>query len=168
MNNKTKKTLVTSIAAVFAAATLALFGISGKTVVEMEYKITETDSEAYMEVYAPDEYKLDVVELLCNGQSVTKMVLPRGRLITLPFIFSNLNNCELRFSKLDEVVGIGTFKDGKLYVALRDDIGNGAKSEEKSDNEQKTNTDNVEISDDNPLNDVINTKEGAKNDTQTQ
>ena len=74
-----------------------------------------------MEIYAPQEYSFDIVELLCNGQSVTKTVLPNGKLTTIPFVFSNLDNCELRFSKLGEVIAVGNFKDDKLYIAIKSD-----------------------------------------------
>lgn len=132
MNNKTQKTLVTSIAAVFAAATLALFGISGEKIIETEYNITQDGTNAYMEIYAPKEYSFDIVELLCNGQSVTKTVLPNGKLTTIPFVFSNLDNCELRFSKLGEVIAIGNFKDDKLYIAIKSDT-NQSTSDEATD-----------------------------------
>lgn len=162
--DKKKKTIIGSVAAIFCAATLALFGISGETIVEMKYDITYDDGRAYMEVKAPDEYKLDVVELMCNNQSVTKTVLPDGKLTTIPFIFSNLGNCELRFSQLNKVVGIGSFKNGKLYVALRDDIAKNNVKGNKSEKEQKDSS--VVIDETNPLYSIID-ENGKNSDNQT-
>lgn len=129
MNSKKKNQIVISTAALFCAATLALFGISGEKIIEAEYNITQNETNASMEIIVPNEYSFDIVELLLNGQSVTKTVLPDGKLTTIPFIFSDLSNCELRFSRLGEVVAIGNFKDDKLYIAIKDNIGGDTKKD---------------------------------------
>ena len=121
MSKKTK-TLAGSIAAIFAAATLALFGISGENVIEVDYEIKESSNLVEMSVYPPESAEVDIVELYCNDQLVTKTVLPNGKLKSIPFVFAELGNLELRFYKLNEVIGVGNFDDKTLYVAFKDDI----------------------------------------------
>lgn len=125
MSKSKKKTgAAVGIAAIFAAATLALFGISGNTVVEVDYILKNGDSLSELSIYPPENIGVDIVELYCNDNIVTKTVLPNGTLKSIPFVFSNLENLELRLYKLNEVVGIGNFKDDKLYVAFKDDAMN--------------------------------------------
>lgn len=118
--SKKKKGIAAAGAAVFCAAVLAMFGISGDEVIEMEYEIAESGNMCEMAISAPDDVSFDIAELLCNGQSVTKTVLPDGRLRSLPIIFTNLDNLEFKFYRLGEVVGIGKIEDGKLKCAVKD------------------------------------------------
>ena len=117
-----KKGLITGIAAIFTAATLALFGISGDTVLEVDYTLKTESNLCEMTVNPPEEIGVDIVELYCNDQLVTKTVLPNGKLKSIPFVFSKLENLEIHLYKLNEAIGVGNFKDGKLYVAFKDDV----------------------------------------------
>lgn len=120
MNKKTKKGIGVSVASIFVAATLALFGISGENVSEVNYTIEEKGNIAEMTVDVPEEMSADIVELLCNGETVTKALMPSGKLMTIPLVFSNLDNLELRLYKRGEVVGVGKFANKKLYIAAKD------------------------------------------------
>ena len=121
MSNK-KKGAITSVAAIFVAATLAMFGISGETVLEVDYTLETDGNLCEMTVNPPEEIGVDIVELYCNDSFVTKTVLPNGTLKSIPFVFSNLENLELRFYKLGKVIGVGNFKDEKLYVAFVEEV----------------------------------------------
>ena len=119
MSNR-KKGIAAAGAAVFCAAALAMFGISGDKTVEIGYEITENGNVTEMALSAPDDVSFGIAELFCNGQSVTKTVLPDGRLRSLPIIFTNLDNLEFKFYRLGEVAGIGKFEDGKIICAVKD------------------------------------------------
>lgn len=120
--NKKKTTITASVAAVFCAATLALFGISGDKTVYVDYEINQTDIKAEMSLYLPEDFNADIAELLCNDMSVTKAVLPNDSLATIPFIFTDLNNLEIRFYRIGEVIGVGKFENGRIKVAVKDNI----------------------------------------------
>ena len=120
MDSKTKKGIGVSVASIFVAATLALFGISGDNITEADYSIEEKGNIAEMTVDVPEEMSADIVELLCNGETVTKALMPNGKLMTIPLVFSNLDNLELRLYKRGEVVGIGKFANKKLYIAAKE------------------------------------------------
>lgn len=120
--NKKKTTITASVAAVFCAATLALFGISGDKTVYVDYDINQTDIKAEMSLYLPEDFNADIAELLCNDMSVTKAVLPNDSLATIPFIFTDLNNLEIRFYRIGEVIGVGKFENGRIKVAVKDNI----------------------------------------------
>lgn len=117
-----KKGLIAGAAAIFVAATLAMFGISGDTIVEVDYTLTTENNLSELSLSPPEEASVDIVELYCNDELVTKTVLPDGKLKSIPFVFSDLSNLELRLYKLNEVIGIGKFDDNKLYVAFKDDV----------------------------------------------
>ena len=136
MKKKTK--IVAGIVGLFAAATLAMFGISGDTVIEMGYEINTQENVSTMSVYPPEELSVDIVELYCNNNFVTRALLPNGKLTSIPFVFTNLSNLEIRLFKLTECVGIGNFKDEKLYVAIKDSLlpFDMSDSQEEIDNEE--------------------------------
>lgn len=129
MNIKKKitgKKAAAGVVAVFAAATLAFFGLNGNTAIETKYEIIKGDKVAELVIYPPEDVGVDIVELYCNESLVTKTLLPEGRLKSIPLVFSDLKNLELRLYKRGKVEGIGKFDEGKLYIALKD---GGAKNE---------------------------------------
>lgn len=128
-----KKGLIAGAAAIFVAATLAVFGISGDTIVEVDYSLTTENNLSELSLTPPEEASVDIVELYCNGELVTKAVLPDGTLKSIPFVFSDLSNLELRLYRLNEVIGIGKFEDDKLYVAFKDDVIKGSKELEEGE-----------------------------------
>lgn len=122
MTKKKKGGIAAGAAAIFTAAVLALFGISGETVIEVDYSIEEDANLAEMTVSPPDEMSTDIVELYCNGEKVTTALLPSGKLSSIPFVFSDLENLEIRFYTLGECVAVGNFKGDKLYAAVKDGV----------------------------------------------
>lgn len=128
-----KKSITTGVAAVFCAATLALFGISGDKTMYVDYELTQDDNKAELTLTVPDDFGADIAELICNDMSVTKAVLPNDKLTTIPFIFTDLNNLEIRFYRIGEVIGIGKFEDGRIKVATKDNIEELPSAEENDD-----------------------------------
>ncbi len=155
--NKKKTTITASVAAVFCAATLALFGISGDKTVYVDYDINQTDIKAEMSLYLPEDFNADIAELLCNDMSVTKAVLPNDNLVSIPFIFSDLNNLEIRFYCIGEVTGVGKFEDGRIKVAVKDDI-----DELEPDADEPV---NIDTPADEPEGAKIDTEETTKTET---
>lgn len=122
MTNKQKGGLAAGIVSIFTAATLLFFGISGDTIIKVDYDLIQKDNATELAIYPPDELNVDIVELYCNGEEVTKTCLPHGTLKSIPFVFTDLGNLELRLYKLNECIGIGNFKDDELYVAVKDGL----------------------------------------------
>lgn len=123
--NKTKKITgkkaVTGIVAAVVSATLMMFGLNGENATEVKYDIVQADKATEMKIYPEEAESVDIVELYCNGSMVTKTLLPEGTLKSIPFVFSDLTNLELRLYKKGEVIGVGSFnEDKKLYVAFKD------------------------------------------------
>lgn len=119
---KKGKKIMAGVASVFAAATIAFFGLNVDTTTEIEYKLVEGDKVTELSITPPEDAKVDIAELYCNESLVTKTALPDGKLKSLPLIFSDLDNLELRFYKLGEFAGVGTFKENKLYGAFKDGV----------------------------------------------
>lgn len=137
MSNKKKTGAVTGIAAIFTATLLAFFGTGGETVLEVDYSLTKNETVCELSVYPPDEAEADIIELYVGESLVTKALLPSGKLKSIPFVFSDLNNLELRLYKYGNVIGIGKFNEDKLYVAFKDSaVKNAEEAEEKEDAEK--------------------------------
>lgn len=125
--NKTKKITgkkaVTGIVATVVSATLMLFGLNAEDAIEVKYDLVHTDAVTELKVYPDEDASVDIVELYCNGSVVTKALLPAETLKSIPFVFSDLTNLELRFYKKGDVIGVGSFnEDKKLYVSFKDGV----------------------------------------------
>jgi len=103
--------------------TLELFGISGKTIVEGTYAIKKVDrNKSELSIDIPKSLNADLYELYLNGQYVDKQLLPNGRILAPPLIFTVPELIELRIFKLQEVIAVGKLKDGKLTIAVKDGV----------------------------------------------
>lgn len=123
--SKTKKTTgkkaAAGITAVVISATLMLFGLNGKEATEVEYDIVQGDKVTELKIYPDEDASVDIAELYCNGAIVTKALLPTGTLKSIPLVFSDLTNLELRLYKKGDIIGVGSFnKDKKLYVVFKE------------------------------------------------
>jgi hypothetical protein len=103
--------------------TLELFGISGNTIVEGTYSIKKVDrNKSELSIDIPKSLNADLYELYLNGQYVDKQLLPNGRILAPPLIFTVPELIELRIFKLQEVIAVGKLKDGKLTIAVKDGV----------------------------------------------
>lgn len=123
--NKTKKITgkkaAAGIAAAVVSATLMLFGLNGENAIEVKYNLVQTDKATELKIYPDEDVSVDIVELYCNGSVVTKALLPAETLKSIPFVFSDLTNLELRLYKKGDIIGVGSFnEDKKLYVVFKD------------------------------------------------
>lgn len=117
----TGKKVVTGITAVVASAAIALFGLSGEDAIEVKYDLVQVDNATELKIYPDEDVSVDIVELYCNESVVTKALLPTQTLKSIPLVFSDLTNLELRLYKKGDVIGVGSFnEDKKLYVAFKE------------------------------------------------
>ena len=118
----TGKKVVIGITSVVASAALALFGLSGQDAVEVKYDLVQVDNATELKIYPDEDVSVDIVELYCNDSVVTKALFPTQTLKSIPFVFSDLTNLELRLYKKGDVIGVGSFnEDNKLYVAFKEE-----------------------------------------------
>jgi len=103
--------------------TLELFGISGNTIVEGTYAIKKIDkNRSEFAIDIPISLSADLYELYLNGQYVDKQLLPSGRIIAPPLIFTMPELIELRIYKLQKVIAVGRLENGKLSIAVKDGV----------------------------------------------
>jgi len=103
--------------------TLELFGISGNTIVEGTYAIKKNDKNRFeFAVDIPISLSADLYELYLNGQYVDKQLLPSGKIIAPPLIFTMPELIELRIYKLQKVIAVGKLENGKLSIAVKDGV----------------------------------------------
>jgi len=103
--------------------TLTQFGISGKYVTTAKYAITKLDSSrSEFSVDIPETLSADMFELYLNYQYIDKQLLPLGKVIGPPLIFTDIKSLEVRIIKLEQVIGIGKFEDGVLMIYLKDGV----------------------------------------------
>ena len=117
MNKKGK--ITASIAAVAMTVAVSLVGLQGDKAVELEYELIKGDKVTELKVEAPET--VDIVELYCNDSIVTKTVLPTGTLKSIPLVFSDLENLELKLYDSGELAGVANFKDDKLILGGESD-----------------------------------------------
>lgn len=120
MNTKKKVGIGAGAVALFTAALLTFFGISGDKTVELTYHIEANDQTTSLFVDVPDKIEADIMELYCNDGQVTKTLLPKNELKSIPLVFTDLSNLTIRLYKYDEVIGLCKFDaDDKLICALK-------------------------------------------------
>jgi len=100
-----------------------LFGISGNTIVEGTYIIKNIDKiRSELSIDIPKSLSADLYEIYLNGQYVDKQLLPSGKIIAPPLIFTMPDILEVRIYKLQEVIAVATFKNDKLSIAVKDGV----------------------------------------------
>jgi len=103
--------------------TFTLFGISGKITVEGTYTVKKIDkNKSEFSIKVPEKLSADMYELYLNRQFVDKQLLPNGKIIAPPLLFTGPELLEVRIIKLQKVIGIGRFKDGKLTISVKDGV----------------------------------------------
>lgn len=103
--------------------TFTLFGISGKINVDGSYTIKKIDkNKSEFSIAVPDKLSADMYELYLNRQFVDKQLLPNGKIIAPPLLFTATELLEVRVIKLQKVIAIGRFKDGKLNISVKDGV----------------------------------------------
>lgn len=127
MNTK-QKTMTAAgggIAACVAAALLSVtLNGAGQAEFEMDYSFQrESEYSQTLVLESPENFTADITELYLNGELVTDCVLPYGELTSIPLVFSNMESCSLKFYKMGEEVGNGSFDvDGTLNVTVDADV----------------------------------------------
>lgn len=128
MDNTQKKVAATAGGAGAAAVAVALSAalLSGGATAEFTMDYSFSNPNEYTQILVlnePDTFKADITELYLNGQLVTECVLPYGELTSIPVVFTDMQNCSLKFYKRGEDVGSGTFlRDGTLLVTCDENV----------------------------------------------
>lgn len=123
MQNKTKKAIGGAAGAAAATAAILIAAVNGGAV-EIPYTLEENAYVSIMEVTPPEDAEADVVELLLNGETVDKALLPGQKLAAPPLVFSDLENLELKIYCRGKTAGTAYFKDGKLYYTEKGGLKN--------------------------------------------
>lgn len=91
--------------------------------VNATYEISKIDSNRTgLKIKVPDKLGADMFELYLNKQYIDKQLLPDGRIIAPPLVFTDKNTLEIRIIKLNKVIGIGNFKNDKLEIRVKEAI----------------------------------------------
>lgn len=103
-------------------STLEEFGIFEDITVNGTYSIEELDeNRTAFNIVVPEELSADIYELYLNNQFVDKSLISK-KIIAPPIVFSVPELLEVRIFKLQEVIAVGTFKDGKVVIAVKDGV----------------------------------------------
>lgn len=103
--------------------TLKEFGISDKNSIAATYEIKKIDgSRSEFTINVPEKLSADMFELYLNRQYVDKQLLPVGKIIAPPLVFTDTKLLEIHIIKLEQVIGIGRFDDDKLTIYLKEGI----------------------------------------------
>jgi len=103
--------------------TFELFGISGEITVDGTYAVKKVDkNKSEFSIVVPAKLSADMYELYLNRQFVDKQLLPNGKIVAPPLLFTVPELLEVRIIKLQKVIGIGRFKDGKFTISVKDGV----------------------------------------------
>lgn len=118
--NKNQKKITATASSLAAAAAIALgsIGIINSQTEKLNYEVYVVNQ--YVSEIAIDEPKtesVDKIELYCNGDYVDNTILPDGTIKSIPLVFTNLENLEIKMYKQGKNVGTATFneKDELIY-----------------------------------------------------
>lgn len=131
----TKQTTITAggvgTAAIAAIVALSL-NSAGDAEFRMDYFFERNSGYSQTLVLeSPENFTADITELYLNGELVTDCVLPYGRLTSIPLVYSDMEACSLKFYKMGDEVGNGTFdEDGVLTVTVDAEVLDSEESEE--------------------------------------
>ena len=115
-----KKQKIAGAGIAIAAATAITLSNFGGTDVDMEYNIySKNEYVTVMEIDAPIEAAIDVVELYLNGEEVDKTLLPDGEFESIPMMFDDLSRLELKLYRKGERVGNAKFEDDRLIANVK-------------------------------------------------
>lgn len=118
MSNKKKVSIGAGVTALFTAALLAFFGISGDKSMELNYHITKSEQLYSLFVEVPEEISADVMELRCNDGEVTSTLLPNNELKSIPLVFSDLSNLTIILHQRGDVIGLCKFDDNDKLICV--------------------------------------------------
>lgn len=119
MTTKTKTISGVAGAAVVAAGITAGVTLTGTDEIDLYYSLhSENNYTQTMTLEIPSNFTADIAELQLNGAEVTKCVLPQGELTTLPIVYTDLSNLQVKFYKLNNYVGEGKFEGDKLVATV--------------------------------------------------
>lgn len=120
MSSKKKVGVGAGVTALFTAALLTFFGISGDKSMELDYHITKSQQLYSLVVEVPEDLSADIMELRCNDGEVTSTLLPNNELKSIPLVFSDLSNLTIILHQRGDVIGLCTFDDNdKLICVLK-------------------------------------------------
>jgi len=103
--------------------TLVQYDISGKETSIAKYEIKKIDGyRSQFSIDVPEALSADMFELYLNQQYIDKQLLPSGKIISPPLIFTDMDALEVHIIKLEQVIGIGRFDNGTLTIYLKDGV----------------------------------------------
>ena len=113
-----KQGIIGGTAAACAAA--LIMTMSGGQVAEIDYEIIPQNEYVYtMTIDVPDELNVDIVELLLNDTEVDKVCLPENSFASVPLVFENLENLELKLYRRGRCVGTAEFEGMTLTAEVK-------------------------------------------------
>ncbi len=126
-SNKKKVTIMSSTIGAIAIAAGTTLGILYNNQTELQYNISNVNEYVVeMKIEEPKEENIDLIELYCNDNFVDNTILPDGAFRSIPLVFTDLENLEIKCYSKGKEKGIASFnKDNKLIY--RNTIGGNSK-----------------------------------------
>ncbi len=114
--NQKKVTATASGLAATAAIAFSMLGIMGGTEETLNYDIyVVSPYVSEIKIDEPKGESIDKIELYCNGEFVDNALLPNGTIQSIPLVFTDLENLEIKLYKRGKSAGTAKFdEDDKL------------------------------------------------------
>ena len=115
--NQKKVTTMTSGIAAVAIAAGTMIGTMSNNSIEIPYDTYVVNQYVTeMSIEAPKDENIDLVELYCNGEIVDNTILPNGTFKSIPLVFTNFQNLEIKCYSTGKEVGNATFDENNKLI----------------------------------------------------
>ena len=118
--NQKKVTAMTSGIAALAIAAGTIVGVMSNTSIEIPYNTYVVNQYVTeMSIGEPEGENIDLVELYCNGSLVDNTILPDGTFKSIPLVFTDLQNLEIKCYSTGKEKGSATFDENNKLIYKR-------------------------------------------------
>lgn len=120
--NKNQKKITAMASGIGAVAVAAgtMLGVMSGTVEELDYNMyVVSPYVTEMKIEEPKGISIDKVELYCNGELVDDTLLPDGTLKSIPLIFTDLENLEIKMYQKGKSKGTAKFDEDDKLIYTR-------------------------------------------------
>lgn len=115
--NQKKVTAMTSSIAAVAIAAGTMLGVMTGTEEKLDYNIyVVSPYVSEIEIEEPKGESIDKIELYCNGEFVDNALLPEGTIQSIPLVFTDLENLEIKLYKQGKSAGTASFNENDELI----------------------------------------------------
>lgn len=117
MKKSTKRSIFGGIVGTIVVTAAVGTSLLSTPSINIDYDINNVNEYVtQLSIEEPKNEDIDLIELYCNDKLVDKSIFPDGSFQSVPLIFTNLNNLEIKMYKQGQYVGSAKFNDKRELI----------------------------------------------------